>query len=120
MDASIWEIGRIQVEQFENYKLIVKASRGEEGDGYVGIDDFKFEMDAKHCETFPAEAAVTPTSAPTTQPTSATPSETFPDCDFNENECGWAVDDTQDLVWMRTRVQDLQEMGYDAPKENVY
>ena len=107
----------MQVEQAEKYKLIVTAVRGEAGEGYVGIDDFHFEADAENCDIMPSEAAPTPTNAPTDSPTSSP--NTFPECSFAETTCGWEVDDSQSLVWVRTKTSDLDEEGADYhPKED--
>ena len=92
------------------------AVRGDEGEGYVAIDDFSFKIDAEVCETIPPEAVPNPTNAPTDVPTNAT--DKFPDCSFQENTCGWTRDESQNLVWMRTQVSDLASGGYDAPKQD--
>ena len=108
-NAEFWEAGRIQYELVEKYKLIMTAVRGDEGQGYVAIDDFSFKIDAEVCETMPSEAVPNPTNAPTNAPTDASTNapDKFPDCSFQENTCGWTRDESQNLVWMRTQVSDL-------------
>ena len=100
----------------ESYKIVVTAVRGDKGEGYVAIDDFEFKVDEDICETIPVEAVPNPTNPPTDIPTDAP--DKFPDCRFEEDTCGWVVDDSQSLVWMRTQVSDLTQMGYDAPKRD--
>ena len=60
----------------------------------------------------PPEAGV---GSSTTTPTQ--PADGFPDCKFEENECGWIIDTEENMKWMRTRNQDLADMGYDGPSE---
>ena len=65
-----------------------------------------------NCKVEPPEAAVHQTTT-----TTVSPNDRFPDCEFTENECGWIVDQTSNMKWMRTTNKDLSDMGYDGPSE---
>ena len=79
------------------------------------MDSIIFYSDASHkCETLPPEADLRPVT--TTSTTTNKPTNTFPNCNFESNECGWVIDSFSSMKWMITDVHDLTDMGYDAPK----
>ena len=85
-------------------------------EGYAAIDSVAFDYDTNEkCETLPPEADTRPDTTPTPTTTHA-PTNTFPNCNFNSNECGWVIDSFSSMKWMITDVNDLTDMGYDAPK----
>ena len=66
----------------------------------------------QNCKILPPEADVGSSSTTPTQP-----ADGFPDCKFEESECGWIIETDANMKWMRTRNQDLADMGYDGPTE---
>ena len=86
---------------------------GEESSGFAAVDSIVFNYDTsmKDCDTLPPSADVGSSSTPTQ------PANSFPDCKFEESECGWIIDEHANMKWVRTRNQDLADMGYDGPSE---
>lgn len=55
-----WQVGRVNIQKPENFKILISAQRKGEGVaslGYVAIDDFEFIFDGEYCSTMPPEAA---------------------------------------------------------------
>ena len=92
-----------------------QVERSAESSGFAAIDSIKFDYDPsmKDCSIMPPEAGV---GSSTTTPTQ--PADGFPDCKFEENECGWIIDTEDNMKWMITRNQDLADMGYEGPSED--
>ena len=58
-----------------------------------------------------------PNAVITTQPPSSTPAPaTFPDCPFEDTTCGWDIDNTSNMKWIRTDTKTLEDKGWDHPK----
>ena len=95
----------MNVPQFEEYKLVISARRGDINNGYVALDDFLFEKTSvESCEIKPPGAE--PSASTTSTSSSASP-PAFPDCDFEENFCDvWHTDEqingTELFVFIRT------------------
>ena len=106
-----WWVGQVP---FSTHRLVVECQHGDSTEGYAAIDSifFDYSQEMSDCKIEPPEAAV---QQPTT--TTVLPDERFPDCEFTDNECGWIVDQTSNMKWMRTTNKDLGEMGYDGPSE---
>ena len=75
--------------------------------GYAALDSIKFES-SPGCETIP------PSAAPG-QSTTTTPPLTFPDCQFEEDECGWVKEEEAAMKWRRTNKLELEADGLDSP-----
>ena len=78
---------------------------------YVALDDFGFQYDPAECEILPivAKPSHTTTSSPGTV--------TFPDCPFEEDECGWVIDQDTAMKWKRTNKEELDNESLDGPVE---
>ena len=53
----------------------------------------------------------------TTQSTTSFPSTIFPDCQFEDDECGWLKDPVSAMKWERRTKEELDNEGLDGPKE---
>ena len=79
---------------------------------YVAVDDFQFQFDSEDCEMIPAVASPTPSSS-----TTSSPSPSFPDCQFEEDECGWLKDPVAAMKWERKTKEELDNESLDGPEE---
>ena len=91
-----------------------QVEHGDESTGFAAVDSIVFNYDPsmKDCKILPPQADVGSSSTTATQP-----ADGFPDCKFEESECGWIIETNANMKWMRTRNEDLAEMGYDGPSE---
>ena len=78
----------------------------------MAVDDFQFTFDSEGCEMIPPVASPSPASSTTTFP-----SNTFPDCQFEENECGWLPDEQSPMKWERRTKEELDNESLDGPEE---
>jgi hypothetical protein len=118
--ASFWEFARVEVEQLQDFKIILTAVQGSgQGVEYVAVDDFMFIIDSDgSCQTVPPAAVPTPPTAEPTQPTEP-PHSQFTDCNFEKGMCGWNLDHSgQWMRWIRSDTENLINHGYDTPKED--
>ena len=76
--------------------------------GYAALDSISFNNN-EQCETIP------PTADPSVTTTTSAPSAKFPDCQFEENECGWVKADDVSMKWRRTNKAELESEGLDSP-----
>ena len=117
-----WQVGRVNVQRADAYKILVTTSRNEKSIGYVAIDDFEFTYGDESCTIEPPEAdptlTTTTTTTTTTIPTTA-PHGTLPDCDFTEDSCGWLIGGDTDMMWFVSNSKSLSEAGLDAPKGDM-
>ena len=97
-------------------QLVFECTHGIENNGFGAIDNIVFDYSPaeRNCEVLPPEAGITSSTA--SSPTQ--PSDSFPDCNFDEDTCGWIVDAMADMKWMRTTVGNLNDMGYDGPNND--
>lgn len=91
-----------------------QVEHSDESTGFAAVDSIVFNYDPsmKDCKTLPPQADVGSSSTTPTKP-----ADGFPDCKFEESECGWIIETNANMKWMRTRNEDLAEMGYDGPSE---
>ena len=75
--------------------------------GYAALDSIKFES-SPECPTLPP-------SANPAQSTTAPPGLTFPDCQFEEDECGWVKEEEAVMKWRRTNKLELESEGLESP-----
>ena len=75
--------------------------------GYAALDTIKFDV-SSGCPTIP------PTADPS-QSTTSPPSLTFPDCQFEEDECGWVKEEEAVMKWRRTNKLELDGEGLESP-----
>ena len=75
--------------------------------GYAALDSIKFES-SPECETIPP-------AADPSQSTTTTPPLTFPDCQFEEDECGWVKEEGAVMEWRRTNKLELDGEGLESP-----
>ena len=96
------------------FQLVFQVERSAESSGFAAIDSIVFDYDPnmKDCSILPPEAGVGSSSTTPTQP-----ADGFPDCKFETSTCGWIIDTEENMKWMRTRNQDLADMGYEGPTE---
>ena len=112
-----WEFGRVKVEMLQNYKIILSVERGEEGVGYIGLDDFFFTIDSEDaCSTLPPGAVPKPPTTPSS-PAPTLSHEQFTNCAFEDSECGWTLNRDSSFIWIRTDREGLPQ-GYDGPTED--
>ena len=78
---------------------------------YVAVDDFTFKFDPAKCEFLPEVAKPSHTT------TTTTPGVQFPECTFEEDECGWVIDDDTAMKWKRTNSEELDNESLDGPVE---
>ena len=78
----------------------------------MAVDDFQFKFDSEGCEMIPPVASPSPASSTTTFP-----SNTFPDCQFEEDECGWLKDPVSAMKWERKTKEELDNESLDGPEE---
>ena len=78
----------------------------------MAVDDFQFKFDSEGCEIIPPVASPSPASSTTTAP-----SNTFPDCQFEEDKCGWLEDPVSPMKWARTTKEELDNLSLDGPEE---
>lgn len=107
----IWELSEFSQESDDRWELgqtsviapqiMFEAVRGSVNNGgYVAIDNVEFDgnIPVAECVVFPPEAVFKPTD---------TPPILLPDCDFEEDLCGWSVDSSlggsSDFLFNRTR-----------------
>ena len=94
-----------------------ECKHGDSTDGFAAIDSIFFDYSPamSDCKVEPTEADTHPPTTTTT--TTVPPGDKFPNCEFTEDECGWIVDTSSNMKWIRTTVKDLGDMGYDGPTE---
>ena len=78
----------------------------------MAVDDFQFKFDSEGCEMIPPVASPSPASSTTTFP-----SNIFPDCQFEEDECGWLKDPVAAMKWERKTKEELDNESLDGPEE---
>ena len=76
--------------------------------GFAAIDLITFDTH-KNCEIIP------PNADPSQTTTTNTPDVKFPDCQFEEDECGWEMDEEATMRWRRTNKMELDGDGLDSP-----
>ena len=88
---------------------------GDSTDGFAAIDtlEFDYNPEALNCAILPHDADVH-------QPTTTTAPQTgFPDCTFEEDSCGWFIDEFTDMKWFITNSSYLQNQGFDSPGQDI-
>ena len=68
---------------------------------YVAVDDFEFKYDEQDCQFLPEVAKPSDTT------TTSAPSINFPDCQFDNDECGWGEDEGASMKWRRTTTMSI-------------
>ena len=129
-----WEEGRVEIEKFEEYKVrdkigskisffnnstlqvIITAVRGDINDGYVALDDFSFRANEEFCSIKPEDAVPKTTTTPAVTTTTKKPHK-FPDCQFEENTCGWEMFGME-FKWVNTDSETLAGGGHDTPTQD--
>jgi hypothetical protein len=108
-----WDIGEVQVTKAK--RIIFEATCSSVcSPGYIVVDEILVEPHLDECRTVPAEAAPSPATT-----TSASPGGTWPECDFETDQCGWnAAVELNDTRWFHfVRTNGLQhEAGILAPR----
>lgn len=94
------------------------AVRGEINDGYVALDDFSFATNEEFCSTKPEDATPTTSTTPPITPTTTIPHKQLPNCNFDEDTCGWELFGLLDFKWEITDSKTLAEGGHDAPSSD--
>ena len=79
---------------------------------YVAVDDFQFQFDSEDCGMIPEVASPSPASS-----TTSAPPLPFPDCQFEEDECGWLKDPVAAMKWERKTKEELDNESLDGPEE---
>ena len=110
-----WDVGRVYIKRSAAYKIVITAQRSEKLLGYVAIDDFEFKYDGQECTTLP-EIAIPPT--PTAAPTTTQSLPTLPGCKFEEDTCGWFIDEFTPMQWVITNTKSLQDQEIEGPKSD--
>ena len=99
------------------FQIIFQVDHGASNDGYAAVDKISFDYTEamRDCAILPPEADVKHT---TPDPNTTPEGETFPDCDFDVDECGWLIDGYTEMKWFITNTIYLNDAGFDSPKED--
>ena len=100
-----WEIGRVHIQNPDQYTLLIKAVRTGKQEGYAAIDDITF-VPNEDCKLLPEDAQPPP-------PVTTTPSPIL-SCDFQNDNCGWILEESP-FTFNRTTSKLLSEAGVEGP-----
>lgn len=78
--------------------------------GYAAVDSITFDNNPQ-CEIIPPDADPSHSTTASTTPDTGK----FPDCQFEEDECGWVKDEEANMKWRRTNKMELDGEGLDSP-----
>ena len=98
------------------FQLSFQVEHGYSHKGYAALDSVSFNYlpEFRECPVLPAEAGTSTTNTPYT----TKPQGSFSNCNFEVDKCGWIPDTYSKMAWFISTVKDLENMGYDGPKEN--
>ena len=77
----------------------------------MAVDDFTFQYDEAKCDFLPLVAKPSHTT------TTSTPGVTFPECTYDDDECGWVIVDDTAMKWKRTNSEELENESLEGPVE---
>ena len=77
MHIGLWDHGQVQIKTQEKFSLFVIAERGDNSQGWAGLDAFKLIAGESNCEIQPPEAKPHVPS--------------FGDCNFQHTLCDWKI-----------------------------